>query len=90
MDPRMEIEVITGVCEVDHTGKYICRGAISRTRGTYTSAERALAHNAHCRAVSVYVVVRPMYNEVDVEGKRFFREWRSFEGGDWSEARWYF
>lgn len=32
------------------------------------------------------VILRPNYNELDGEGKRFFREWRSFNGEPFKEV----
>ncbi len=34
------------------------------------------------------VIIRPCYNEETSEGKKFFREWRSFDGAHFNEARW--
>ncbi len=40
------------------------------------------------RAPGMCVIVRPTYNETDDAGKRFYREWRSFNGEPFKECRW--
>jgi hypothetical protein len=35
------------------------------------------------------IILRPNANEHDENGKRFFREWRSVNGEDLKEFRWY-
>ena len=39
------------------------------------------------RKAGISVLLRPHYNETDEEGKRFYREWRSFDGGEFKEVR---
>jgi hypothetical protein len=54
-----------------------------------SSLYEALDFAETLRGNGVCVIVRPSYNEVDGEGAEFFREWRSFNGGELKEARFY-
>lgn len=36
------------------------------------------------------VIIRPNFNEVDENGRNFYREWRSFGGENFHETRWFF
>ena len=53
---------------------------------TFGSVEEAMKRAADCCLPGVAVTVRPNYNEKDERG-RFFREWRSFNGGALEEIR---
>lgn len=46
---------------------------------------QALSH----RAPGICVLIRPNFNEKNDRGD-FYREWRSFDGGTFTEIHWYF
>lgn len=54
-------------------------------RGTFPTkklaSEKAQPEKGKC------VILRPKFNEEDCNG-RFFREWRSFDGGELKEIKW--
>jgi len=54
---------------------------------TYPTLDEAVAVGESKRAEKLSVLIRPTYNEEDVQG-RFFREWRSFNGEHFKEVRW--
>jgi len=56
---------------------------------TYPTLDTARKLGETYRGNGKSVIVRPLYNESDDDG-RFFREWRSFDGGEFKECRWQF
>lgn len=59
------------------------------TRDVYSDIFKAcLAAGKEC-SKGISVIVRPAYNETDEQDKQYFREWRSFDGGEFNEVRWY-
>ncbi len=40
------------------------------------------------KEMGVHVLVRPNYNETKDNGKKYFREWRSFNGNAFEEVSW--
>lgn len=91
------IEVITYYCcEVTgEPGTFIALERISvdkfvgDNRG-FARATTAAADKIGESLCTLCVIVRPNYNETDDQGRRFFREWRSFNGSTLEEVRWYF
>lgn len=53
---------------------------------TYESLEEARQVAEGMRAEGKCIILRPNYNEKDVDGE-FFREWRSFDGEKFKECR---
>lgn len=53
---------------------------------TDMDAAKSLADSKLGKGLSV--ILRPNYNETDENGKRYFREWRSFDGEALREVRW--
>ena len=78
------IEVLVSTCEPN--GDRIIQ-RLSETNCTLplTAKRLALSERAQGRAVTI----RPTFNERDPETREsFYREWRSFNGGPFTEIRW--
>jgi hypothetical protein len=88
-DPNYEqptVSLLVGKCTETPTSM-IVHDTVSTEYLTLTVA-LAVGNKERCKGKGTAVVVRPNYNEHDEKGK-FFREWRSFNGADFTESRWY-
>lgn len=58
---------------------------------TFTDGLEGIKLALRNRAVDKCIIFRPLFNETEpTTGRRFFREWRSFDGGSFKECRWDF
>ena len=80
------VKVIAAPCHKSLYG-YTCAFSGGQQITDFPNVEEARAMGESQRAKGQAVIVRPAYNEIDDKGD-FFREWRSFDGGDFQEVDW--
>ncbi len=73
---KTTIEVIVVRCNSDGSRSH---GDRLRELSYYT-LDVAMYAARQFLAAGLCVIVRPTYNEIDAQGNRYFREWRSFNG----------
>ncbi len=81
------IQVIVSQCSF-HNGQWsLCGDPIQRSK--HGSPREALETALVDAIPGQLVIIRPSFNET-LDGIELFREWRSFDGQNFTEIRWHF
>lgn len=82
------VEVIVSKCEYSRiNGTWVAYDNVFRK--TYPNLAEAFIVGESKKAKGYSATVRPTYNETDEEGRRFYREWCSFDGEGFKEICFY-
>ncbi len=84
MGQRYYYEVIVVRCTPDRKAVYGDRVVTWKC----PDARLALSNAINEAATGVCVIIRPNFNERDVDGSVYFREWRCFNNGPFVECKW--
>lgn len=86
-EPGGYIEVIVSPCRWNGSRFALCGNRVHESK--HTTPSEALALAMSLRGENLSVIIRPSFIETDAEGVESYREWRSFNGSNFKEIRFY-